>query len=423
MASMNSEESLQLNRSRWLMWGLVVFFNTYEFLIRVMPSVASDQIMDTFSISPAWYGVLSASYMYAYAPMQLPVGIMVDRLGPRKLLIYAALLCGIGSIILGSIDIYSVAVFGRFLTGAGSAFGFVLLTYICNHWFPQDNTAFLIGLGNAFGMMGAIFGQGPLSYVIDFLGWQMTNVLIGTVGIVFTIIVYLVIQRQPDALDEHDPDIRTKEVVQNMKGVLKNKRTLYVSLLAICGYVPISVFGGLWAVPFIQDTYHVSNTTAGYVASLLFVGYLIGGPIFGKMSDARDRRKPFFIVGSILVSLLFCYLLYVHPESFWIACLIMFFMGVFASIQLLSYSAAIETNILEAQGSVVAVVNFAVFLGVSLFQSLIGYLLFAYSTSNDHVLADYRIAFSLITVVVLTYTALALLFKEEHTCDVDGVKG
>lgn len=423
MESMNTETSQKLNRSRWIMWGLAVFFYVYEFFIRVMPSVASDQIMDTFSISPAWYGVLSAAYMYAYAPMQLPVGILVDRLGPRKLLIYAALLCGLGSILLGVSGIYSLAVFGRFLTGAGSAFGFVILAYICNHWFPEDNTAFLIGLGNAFGMIGAIFGQGPLSNVIDAIGWQVTNLFIGAVGILFAIIVYFVVQKQPDALDEHDPDIKTKEVLKNMFEVVRNKKTLYVGALAISSYSIIAVFGGLWAVPYIQDSYKLSNSTSGYIASLLFLGFLFGGPFFGRLSDARDMRKPFFILGSVALLCLFSYLLYVPPSSLIVLGLIMFLIGIFASIQLLTYSAAIETNKIEAQGSVVAIINCAVFIGVSILQPLVGWTLDFVTSTKGHQLLDYQVALSLLTGMLAVYLLLALFFKEEHSCDVDGVKG
>lgn len=84
---------------RWVIWGLAVAFYFYEYFLRVIPSVMVQPLMETFHLTAKGIGLLSAFYFFAYAPMQLPVGILMDRFGARKLLTFATITCGLFSIL------------------------------------------------------------------------------------------------------------------------------------------------------------------------------------------------------------------------------------------------------------------------------------------------------------------------------------
>src|SRR5262245_26180778 len=107
----------------WVVCSFGAIFYCYEYILRIFPSVIAEQLSHYFFIGAAGFGQLAAFYYYAYDPMQLPVGLLVDRYGPRKLLASAALVCAVGSAVF-IYPYFVVASFGRFLVGFGSAFAF-----------------------------------------------------------------------------------------------------------------------------------------------------------------------------------------------------------------------------------------------------------------------------------------------------------
>ncbi len=86
---------------RWIIWGLACAFYFYEYFIRIAPSVMVEDLFHSFNIGAGVFGIISAAYLYAYAPMQLPVGVLMDRYGARKLLTIATLVCGLAALLFG----------------------------------------------------------------------------------------------------------------------------------------------------------------------------------------------------------------------------------------------------------------------------------------------------------------------------------
>ena len=130
----------------WLIWSLAVLFLFYEFFIRVFPTAMVAELMSAFKVNAGRLGLLSSFYFYSYAPMQIPVGLLMDRFGARKLLTFASLICAIGAFAFSFSFDFSIAAVGRFLMGVGSAFGFVGMVYVCSHFFPQKKWQCLLEL-------------------------------------------------------------------------------------------------------------------------------------------------------------------------------------------------------------------------------------------------------------------------------------
>src|SRR5690606_9072077 len=143
-----------------------------EYFLRVAPSVMITDLYKAYHIGAGVFGVISAAYLYAYAPMQLPVGVLMDRYGARKLLTLATLICGIGSILFGVAPTVWLSIVSRLMMGVGSAFAFIGMVYISSHWFHGKILALLIGAGNSIGMLGAVVGEGPLSQLVQTFSWR-----------------------------------------------------------------------------------------------------------------------------------------------------------------------------------------------------------------------------------------------------------
>ena len=139
-------------------------FFAYAFVLRVAPSVMVDDLMATFAVGGAVLGNLSAFYFYAYSGLQIPVGIALDRVGPRRLMTVAAAVVGIGTLLFAYAETIGIAYVGRALIGVGCAFSWAGTLAIVNRWFPE-RFALLAGVSQAIAMGGAMLGQGPLALV------------------------------------------------------------------------------------------------------------------------------------------------------------------------------------------------------------------------------------------------------------------
>lgn len=108
----------------WLICGLGALYYCYEYFLRISPSVMTHELMREYHLTGAQVGNLSAYYYHAYVPMQLLVGLLMDRFGPRRLLTFACLLCALGTYLFAGGYQYGIAELGRFLVGFGFAFCF-----------------------------------------------------------------------------------------------------------------------------------------------------------------------------------------------------------------------------------------------------------------------------------------------------------
>lgn len=400
---------------RWIIWILGVLFYFYEYFLRVAPSVMIPNLMQAFSVNAALIGTMTAFYLYAYAPMQLPVGLLLDRYGARRLLTFAALICAFAGFLFGFANQLWIANISRILMGVGSAFGFVSMIYISSHWFEKSKLSFLIGIGNSIGMMGAVIGQGPLSILEQSIGWRATYFLLGFFGLAISVLVFLVVRNAPPNYKENKK--KQIPILKSLYYVIRLPQCWINSCVAFLFYASIAAFAGLWCVPYLHTRYDLPMQWAGFGTSLIYIGYIVGGPIIGHLSDRMSRKKIKLLIGSLLAFICLWFIVYMHL-SIPILFILLFFLGFFCATQLLTYSFAIDLTPEESKGTAVAFTNFMVFLGGAILQSLIGYLLVldwdkeiingipVYSTQ------DYQFALS-VFVGTLAMTFLLSLFLRE----------
>ena len=151
----------------WLIWLMAALFYCYGFFQRVAPSVMVSELMRDFAVGGAVMGTLSAFYFYAYAGLQVPIGVMIDRFGPKRMLIAAGVLCAAGSVSFALAPGIGPAYVGRALIGAGAGCTWVSALKLAGNWFPAARFGMLTGMTLAFGMAGAVGGQAPLALAVE----------------------------------------------------------------------------------------------------------------------------------------------------------------------------------------------------------------------------------------------------------------
>jgi len=403
---------------RWVLWILAVLFYFYEYFLRVTPSVMAFDLMRTFGIGAGMVGLLSALYFFTYAPMQLPVGLMIDRYGARRLLSIASVICGIGTYLFGTANILGVAEFGRLLVGFGASFAFIGLVYLSSHLFESRKLAYLVGLGNSFGMLGAVFGLGPFSMMKQAFGYKDTMIAFAIFGIVLGVVIYLVTRFEPKELKSYDKEKESSILFwKHLKETSLNSKTWLNAAIALAFYSITSAFGSMWAVPFFHEGYGMLKEDAAFTGSLFFMGWIVGGPIIGFFSDRIKKRKPFIMISSLLslitISLILYYPIWTNLEVY----LLVFLLGLFASAQLLSYALAVEFNAPGTKGSAIAITNFTVFMGGCVLQPLIGILLDMDWSGNslhgarDFSYSNFQFAYSVFPILLLVAFCLSFFLN------------
>ncbi len=408
---------------KWVLWGLAAFFYFYEFFLRVAPSVMIPELMAALNVNATAIGLLTGFYFYIYAPMQLPVGMLTDRFGAKKLLGFAALVAGCGTLLFAIANTFWVAALGRFLMGGGSAFGFVSMVYICSHWFPEKNRGILIGLGSSIGMLGAVSGEGPLRSMIDFFGWRTANLLLGGLGIVLGLVIFLVMRKAPaEMIKYEEKTTNTKShILADLKIVSKNGYSWLNSISSLFLYIATPGFAGLWGIPFIHTIYGASIKEAGYAVSMVFIGWAVGGPLIGHYSDKINKKKWLIVSSALIGAILMSVVVYIPNLPFALLYILFFLIGFISGAQLLNYSYAIDLMPDSVKGTAAAFNNFLVIVGAAAIQPLIGMILDRNWTGQMekgiriYSAEAYKIAMSCFPAAFLLAFVLSLFLKKNET--------
>ena len=327
----------------WLICIIAAFFYSYDFILRISPSIMISPLMHDLSINAAGIGLLSAFYFYAYTPLQIPAGVAVDKYNRHRVLTFAALLCVGGTFIFASAHNLYLMFLARILMGAGSAFAFVGALKLASLWLPHKTFAFYTGFATALGTLGAIFADTVLSHFVVHFGWRNTAYLIGCVGIVLLLLVFIFIRNRPPWIPKLPDEFHNwRNVLIRFLIILKYWRFWINGIVGALLFMPVSVFASLWGVSFIEHSFYFSATQATTVTSLIFLGVVFGGPAAGWFSDFINSRKIPLFSASIIITVLAAIVIYISNIPHWLVYILLFVIGLATGAQVLVFAIARE---------------------------------------------------------------------------------
>lgn len=364
--------------SQWnayVIFFLAASFYMYEFILQVAPSVMAAPMMQTFHVSAEGFGVISAFYFYAYAPMQLPAGLLFDRYGPRKLMTAALVLCAIGSFFFASTDSIITASMGRFMIGVGSAFSFIGVLVLVSRWFPVYHFAILAGIAQSMSSVGAMFGEMPLASLIDRVGWRQASFILSAIGFILALLLWCYIRDYPHQPTQSLPTRRFRDEWHRLLQVCSRSYTWITGAYAFSIWTPIAVFAALWGVPYLQEKYHISVVVASGLCSMIWLGIGIGSPLLGWVSDRCESRRLALGISSLFGLVATLILLYVPnvPMSWMYG--VLFALGFGAGGQTVSFAVVKDNNPAHLVGTASGFNNLSVLVGGAIFQPLVGVIL------------------------------------------------
>lgn len=411
---------------------LAAVFYCYEYYLRVAPSVMASELKFTFHLTDAAFGNLFACYYYAYTPMQIPVGMMLDRFGPRRILTFACFLCVAGTYLFSNTDVLTFAQLGRFVVGFGSAFAYVGVLKISDCWLPKKYFALMVGVATALGMIGAMTGELTMAYMVEKVGWQATLYWSVIIGSILTVLLAVILKDSKDSEEYQTQESSTSlsketsslnlELLLGFFKIITNPQMWMNGIIGCLMFLPITVFAELWAVPYLQ-TLGFTRGDAAFGSSMVFLGFAVGGPCWGFVSDLIKSRKLPLIIGAFLSAmfLLTCILLQ-NPSAFWIYTLL-FLSSFSASVQVLVFAIGNDITASTVTATAVAFTNMVVMLGGAILPPVIGKILDFTMEVKEGVQVpgteNYGAALVIIPIGLFIAGILTLYLKESYKKHVD----
>ena len=352
-----------------LAWLTGAVFFLYAWVLRVAPSVMVEELMRDLAVSGAVLGHLSGVYYYGYAGMQVPVGVLLDRFGPRRLMTGAGLVCAAGCVLFATGATLAAVTVGRFLVGASAAFSLVGAMAVAARWFPASRFAVLSGWAMAMGMAGGVFGQAPLHLAVEASSWRTTMLLLALGGVALAAAAWATVR---DRWRGHGG---TLGALEGPGAVARHPQTWLIALAGLATAAPLLGFASLWGVPFIEAAYGLPRATAATLTSMLFVGWGVGAPLFGWLSDRIGRRTAPFLTGLALETVALAAVIWIANLPVILLGGLCFLTGFLGSAQIVGFALVKENHPARLSGTAIGFVNGMVTGAGALFQPLVGLLL------------------------------------------------
>ncbi|GGF94978.1 MULTISPECIES: MFS transporter [Cysteiniphilum] len=404
----------------WFFFSLAGIFFLYEFFCRAsfgsMNTVfAHDLHLDALTVSS-----ISSAYFLAYSLMQLPVGILIDHFGVRKVGTFAIIVTALGALLFSFATTAAVAWIGRFAIGLGSAFAFAMMFKIILDWFPHQHLGVMGGMTQILGMIGPILAGAPfvLMLVVTDNDWRLIFHGVFIAGCVLALFFFLFVRdkskRQVDKIELNTKSTLT--VKQKLVMLIKIKQVWLIAIFAFFVYPAVEVIGSMSGVGYLE--HYFSQTISASTVSFVWLGLGLGSPLVGLLSDRLGRRKHVLLgcaVFGVVISLLLNWL---AIDSYVIFSILMFLLGVAAGAQTLSFAIMIENVPASLTATAVGFNNMFVLLGAWAAQNVTGIVLNQFAMSGENIsVHGYQVALTIgCTVFFAIAFVIGLLTIKETYC-------
>jgi len=410
-------------KRRWLGWAAFAAAFLLVNLHRLSSAVLADRLVVAFETTAAQLGTLHAAFFYIYAAMQIPAGVLADRLGPRRISTIGAVTLGLGALAFALSDSYLVAFLARALIGFGGGVIFIATLRFCATWFRPDEFATMNGLTVSMAGLGGVLATTPLAVAAETLGWRETVALLGLVALFVAIAIYTLVRDSPAAAGfdpiagvDDQPTLTLGEVRTNLRVVLSELETWLLATVMFCTTGSFITLLGLWGVPYLVQVYDLSVTSASLYTLLGSIGLLTGAPAFGRLSDAIGRRLAPLLAGVVVFATIFLIVPVVGQPPLILIAVFYFLAGFLGGAFVLGYPIIQERHDVTASGVSTGVVNGAAFFGAAVFPTVMGAALDAYWTGETvggtriYNAAGYRVAFAVTAAAALVALVCVAVF-------------
>ncbi|MFL6514044.1 MAG: MFS transporter [Chthoniobacterales bacterium] len=392
-------------------WLLVAVYYFYQYALRSAPSVMMPQLTGAFGVDALGVSTIVGMFYYGYSPFSLVAGSSLDRFGAKRVIPVGAAVVGIGAMLFATGNV-TLANVGRFLQGAGGAFALIGAVYLITKNFPASVAASLIGVTQMFGMAGGSAGQflvGPM--IKGGLSWDRFWIYTGCVGLVISAVLLILLPKEtPKPAGGASGGFAT--LMTSLGKVFRNPQSILCGLISGLFFIPTTILAMTWGVRFVQEARGREFDAAVMLAATVPLGWMIGCPLLGFISDRLGRRKPVILAGALMLTGVLAWVLF-GDASVFRGPAVGILMGIASGAAMLPYSVIKEVNPPELSGTATGVVNFLNFTLSALLGPVFGSRLMGMPKGDINLaLAHYQAGFKPLLYGTLLALILTLFLKE-----------
>ncbi len=384
-------------------WGIAVAVYLVAVFHRTSLGVAGLQAADRFDISASQLSVFVLLQLGIYAGMQIPTGILVDRYGPRRLLVAAAATMGVAQVLFAVADSYPLALLARALLGLGDALTFVSVLRFAAGQFAPRRYPVVVSITGTLGQIGNLVATLPLTALLHGAGWTPTFLSAGVLSLVSGVAVYLMLPRAPrlPRRPRGAPVLR-----ESLRSVGRRVGTAWSLAGTRVGFwvhfasMSTSLtFGVLWGLPFMVESQGLSRNAASTVLLLSVLTAIVVGPPIGYLIGRRPATRVPLAIGINLVTVLGWYAVlagYARPMPHWLLVTLVLVTTTGGPVSSIGFALARDYNGPSIVGTATGVVNVAGFVGSIVASLSLGWALDLQGSAS---LDAYRVAFAVAVTV------------------------
>jgi sugar phosphate permease len=401
---------------RWLIFIIACSLFFLSQFYRVSNAVIAPQLLSDLSIDTRGLGLISASFFYAFALTQVPISLLLDKIGPRSMMTILSAVGIFGAIIFSWADTLAFGIAGRVLLGVGMACNLMGTYKLLTLWFSPKAFATLAGIVVALGTAGNMVATTPLVVLVDDMGWRAGFQLIAAINLILTLLFYAIVRDRSSENVAESP-IATMDIQQsigNLRKLFSQKDYWIISLATFARYGIFAAFQALWAGPYLMEVMGYSALTTGNLILLLNVGMILGAPCWGAVSDrVFNTRKWIIVAGSVSILLTIVTLALIPPgTSVSVLSPLFFCLGFFNATGLLMYSHIKDLVPPEMSGAAMTGINFFTMIGPAVFLQGLGILMQSLYPEASRGPEAFNAAFS-VCIISLLFVLVSYCFTRE----------
>ncbi len=430
--TINEESKKKMLGYRWAIFGVLAIAYFFVYFHRTTGGAISTTLQEAFGVGSASVALLASAYLYAYTLMQIPSGILTDKLGPRTAASAFIALIAVGSIlsaVSANINNFDLMIAGKFLIGIGAAVVYIPIMKVLAVWFRKNEFASMSGILLLVGNVGGIAAATPMVIMMDALGIEMTYIVLAVITAAIAGLCFLIVRNFPAEKDfpsieeivseETGEPILEKNTdkigtVEALKMTFTSGRKFWpLAIWFFALYGTIMLWQASQAGSYYQGVCGFSKDDAGLLLTMIGIGMVVGCPLAGRLSDrVLNSRKKVVIIGTLVYTVIWAIIWATagmeSMNNFAIQAAINFLFGFFGGFFVVSYAQIKELYPIAMAGTSTAALNLFPFAGGAILITIAGFIV------TDKTLAQYQTVWLMALVLMVIACVCAFLSVEKE---------
>ena len=363
---------------RWIIFGICASLFLMSLFYRASSAIIAPDLMHDLRLTHEALGLLGAAFFYSFAVVQIPLGLVLDRIGPRITMSILNILATAGAVVFAHAGGLTGGVIGRALLGLGMAANLMGPLKLFTNWFDPRRFATLSGLLLSLGTLGSLAAATPLAILVQCLGWRRAFYSLAGLNALLAVCLMGFVRDTPQGeKNPHNTALQPKSSsyrVAPVRMLFSSWSYWAISFTAFLRYGSYASIQALWAGPFLIGFLGLSPVTAGNLLLMLSIGFIIGSPLGGVLSDQILQSRKKAIIAGTTVAAVATVILSQWRSTDHLAMLgaLLFGLGFFNSFGQVMYAHIKELMPEEMSASAMTGVNFFTMLGGGVFIHLLG---------------------------------------------------